>query len=437
LRRILALTAATLLAGAVSAAEEPRRPPPLPRPPSRATAWRDAGLPAIRGMTLGPIENALHPGVGYGTPACGRALDRAIELGATWVALTPFGRMWSTRTASVDLTFEAPYEENRAAVARAIDQAHARGLRVMLVPHLWLEAGGWRGELEPWAPPDVKNEDGSFVYRGRAASVSLAELARSYRTFALAWADVAEAHHVELFSAGVELRSWATSARANAELHQLFADVRARYHGLVTYSANWDDVDDVVALRELDVIGINAFYPLADKPFATRAELREGGARVAAKVRALAESWGKPVMFTEVGYTTRPDPAVRPWEWPDSMKGLKPSDENEEAQADAYRGVLSSVLDEPSFAGFFVWRQFADPDDVSQEASWGFPVVGKRAELVVRDAFASRFAVEGFEPAWTTLGNGADGAPGVSWSYARIGRGAVARTLLEPYPPTR
>jgi hypothetical protein len=63
-------------------------------------------------------------------------------------------------------------------------------------------------------------------------------------------------------------------------------------------------------------------------------------------------------------------------------------------------------------------------------------VVGKRAELVVRDAFASRFAVEGFAPAWTALGNGADGAPGVSWSYARIGRGSVARTLLEPYPPS-
>ncbi len=409
-------------------------PPPSPLP-ATATAWRDAGLPAIRGLTIGPIENALHPGVGYGTPACGRALDRAVALGATWVAFTPFGRMWSTRTAQVDLTFEAPFEDNRAAVGRAIEQAHARGLRVMLVPHLWLEAGGWRGEIEPWAPPDVKKSDGGYVLRARASSASIAEFASSYRAFALAWADVAEAHGAELFSAGVELRSWFTSARANAQLHELFADVRAHYHGLVTYSANWDDVDDVVALRELDVIGINAFYPLADAPGATLDQLREGGARVAAKVRALAEAWQKPVIFTEVGYTTRPDPAVRPWEWPDDMKGLSPSEANEEAQADAYRGVLAGVLDEPSFAGLFVWRQFADPDDVSQEAAWGFPIVGKRAELVVRDAFATRFAVEGWAPPWTALGEAAEGAPGVSWSYARIGSGALARTLLEPYPP--
>jgi hypothetical protein len=44
--------------------------------------------------------------------------------------------------------------------------------------------------------------------------------------------------------------------------------------------------------------------------------------------------------------------------------------------------------------GFFVWRTYADPDDVSQEAEWGFSPRGKLAELVVRDAFAARFALE-------------------------------------------
>ena len=84
------------------------------------------------------------------------------------------------------------------------------------------------------------------------------------------------------------------------------------------------------------------------------------------------------------------------------------------------------------------WRRLeADPDDVSQEASWGFPIVGKRAELVVRDAFATRFAVEGWAPPWSALGDGAQGAPGVTWSYARFHAGSVARTLLDPYPPSR
>ena len=53
------------------------------------------------------------------------------------------------------------------------------------------------------------------------------------------------------------------------------------------------------------------------------------------------------------------------------------------------------LLDEPDFAGFFVWRVYADPDDVSQEAEWGFSPRGKLAELVVRDAFAARWAGDG------------------------------------------
>jgi len=408
--------------------------PPLGALPPRATGWHDGALPPIRGITLGPIENAVHPGVGYGTASCGRALDLAHDLGATWIAITPFGRMWSTRTAAVDFTFEAPFEDNREAVGRAIDQAHARGLRVMLVPHLWLECKcGWRGEIEPFAPDDIKEKDGSYTFRGRASEASIRAFGASYRKFALAWADVAEEHKVDMFSVGVELRSWATSGRAIDDLRTLIADVRGRYHGLLTYSGNWDDVDEVVVLRDLDVIGINAFYPLAEKAGASRAELLEGGARVASKARALAEGWGKPVVFTEVGYTARPDPAVRPWEWPDEMKGVRV---DEDAQADAWRAVLASVLSEPTFAGFFAWRFFTDPDDVSQEAQWGFPVRGKRAELLLRDAFRSRWGTDRWAPPWTVFGGGALGPPGLSWSYPSVRfEASVARRPLGLYPP--
>lgn len=392
----------------------------MPLPAPRATGWKDAGLPAIRGITIGPIENALHPGVGYGTPACGRSFDASVELGATWIALTPFGRMWSTRTTGIDLSFESSFASNVDAVGRAIDQAHARGLHVMLVPHLWLETGGWRGELEPGA------EKGA-----RASEASIKSFVRSYRQFVLAWADVARAHNAEIFSVGVELRSWLTSARATDEARSLIREIRAHYPGILTYSANWDDVDDVLVLRDIDVIGINAFYPLADKAGASREELLEGGARVGARVSALARAWNKPVMFTEVGYTTRPDPAVRPWEWPDTMKGVRV---DEDAQAEAYRAILAGVIAEPTFAGFFVWRQFADPNDVSQEAAWGFPFRGKQSEMLVREAFASRFGADGWQPAWTVLGLAAYGAPGLSWSYPKVAPW-VADVRTGTYPP--
>jgi hypothetical protein len=343
------------------------------------SGWRDAGLDGVRGITVGPIENAYHPGVGYGSPAYARTLAESRAMGATWIALTPFGRVGDLQGRGVDPTFEQPFEKNREDVRRAIRMAHARGLRVMLVPHLWVESGGWRAEIDPGTDE---------AWRAWTAS---------YAAFVLSWAKLAEAEQVDLFSAGVELRSWVTTPRAPS-FSALLDELRAVYKGPITYSANWDDVEDTVILGELDVIGINAFYPLAEREGAGFPELLEGGKRVREKVVRLSEAWNKPVLFTEVGYTTRLDPAVRPWEWPDTMTNVKV---DEAAQADAYRALLAPLLDEPRFVGFFVWRVYADPDDVSQEAEWGFSPRGKLAELVVRDAFAAPWASDAVRrPGW-------------------------------------
>jgi hypothetical protein len=200
----------------------------------------------------------------------------------------------------------------------------------------------------------------------------------------LAWARVAEETHADLLSVGVELRSWVTGTRAPLMLSIIEA-VRQIYHGQLTYSANWDDAEDTVIWGAVDMIGINAFYPLAQKPGDGLPELLAGGERVRTKLETLQTNWKKPVFFTEMGYTTRADPALKPWEWPDSMKHVSV---NERAQADAYAGLLFPLLQSSAFSGFFVWRTYADPDDVSQEAEWGFSPRGKQAECTLRSAFA-------------------------------------------------
>lgn len=348
---------------------------PLPQ----ADGWRAAGQDGVRGITIGPIENAYHPNLGYGSPAYARTLGECSKMGATWIALTVFGRVADLSGIGVDPTFEQPFEKNEGDVRRAIGMAHASGLRVFLVPHLWVESGKWRGEIDP------------------GTDAGWDRWAASYGAFVKEWARVAEAEHVELFSAGVELRTWVTTPRAPS-FSALLRELRAIYKGPITYSGNWDDVVDTLVLGDLDVIGVNAFYPLAEKDGAPFDTLLAGGRRVRERVRALAETWQKPVLFTEIGYTTRRDPAIRPWEWPDDMKSVRV---DERAQADAYRALLAPLLEEPRFMGFFVWRVYADPDDVSQEAEWGFSPRGKLAELVVRDAFATWWAGDATRrPGW-------------------------------------
>ena len=360
---LLVLSAASFCALPVRASELP--------PGTRG--WQEAERGAIRGVTVGPIESSQWPGRGYGSPYSEQLLDELVRLGVTWISITPFGRLWSLASTDIEPSFEASHADNRQAVARMIAQAHARGLKVLLIPHLWVETGGWRGEIDPGSA------EGWQRYQ------------RSYRTFVLGWADVAARSGADAFSIGVECKSW--SGRFAPYWRGLIRAVRARFSGLLTYSANWDEAEHVVFWEQLDLVGINAFYPLATHGSARYDEYVEGARRARDAVATLATTHERPVLFVEVGYTTRKDAAVEPWLWPDDMSAVV-YDEDEQARALA--AVLEVFVPEPWFAGLFVWRYYADLDDVSQEAPWGFSPHAKRAEEVLEQAF---HAAWGSDPA--------------------------------------
>jgi hypothetical protein len=316
-------------------------------------------------MTVGPIESDLQPGRGYGSEAFEQTLGEIQRLGANWISLTMFARVWDKKSAGIELSFEQPIDVTRAAVLRSVEQAHGRGLRVLLVPHLWLESGEWRAEMQP------SGDDGFERW------------ARSYRRFALYWAELAEEADVDMLAAGVELRSWVTTARAPSFV-SLVHEMRERYSGLLTYAANWDDAEDTVVWGHLDLIGINAFYPLHWEDDATWQQVEAGGGRVVESVVALAKRHERPVVFTEFGYTTRKNTAIKPWLWPEELGRVQV---DQKAQARAYAALLGSMKKVPGFAGAFVWRMYADVADMSQEPEWGFSPWGKTAQPIVRLTF--------------------------------------------------
>lgn len=349
------------------------------RLPPGTDAWAQSGQPAIRGVTVGPIESSQWPGRGYGTAYSEELLDELQRMGVNWISITPFGRIWSLDSTEILLDFEAPYEDNRAAVARMITQARARGMNVLLIPHLWVETEGWRGEIDP------------------GSAQGWQDYQASYRRFVLSWAQVAAEAGAQAFSIGVECKSW--SGRFGDYWASLIRDVRSRFDGLLTYSSNWDEVESVLFWDQLDLIGVNAFYPLADHPQATYGEYVEGARRAAAALKQTADVLQMPVVFVEVGYTTRRDAAVEPWLWPDDMQDVV-IDEHEQARALA--AVFQAFLPERWFTGFFVWRYYASLDDVSQEAIWGFSPHGKAAEGVLRQVFQWRWGSDPAPRRWLT-----------------------------------
>ncbi|MFO0696734.1 MAG: hypothetical protein U0230_24400 [Polyangiales bacterium] len=386
-RRPLPSTVWALLLALLSLPAGERRAEAWHRLPPGREAFRDAFPGGIRGVTIGPIESSQQPGRGYGTRYTEELLDHLAGMGVTWISLTPFGRIWALDSTSILMDFEAPYPENRAAVKRMIEQAHARGMRVLIIPHLWVETTGWRGEIEPAGP------NGWAKYQA------------SYRSFVLAWARDAAEVGADAFSLGVECKSW--SGRFGGYWTRLINDVRGVFPGLLTYSSNWDEAENVLFWDQLDLVGINAFYPLADHDDATYAEYVDRSRRNMESVRELSERLDMPVIFVEVGYTTRKNAAVQPWLWPDDMEGVVVDDHE---QARALAATFETFLPEEWFAGFFVWRYYANLDDVSQEALWGFSPHAKEAEGLLEWTFAKPWGVD--RPDFPWLHDPGDGPAG-------------------------
>ena len=108
MKRALAAIVALTLAAPVSALADGAVPaPPFARPYPGSDGWAAAGDAAIRGVTIGPIENGYHPGVGYGSPPFERTLAETAKDGGTWIALTPFGRVHDLAGRGIDPRFEA------------------------------------------------------------------------------------------------------------------------------------------------------------------------------------------------------------------------------------------------------------------------------------------------------------------------------------------
>ena len=102
---------------------------------------------------------------------------------------------------------------------------------------------------------------------------------------------------------------------------------------------------------QVDLLGADVYTPLTNKTNPTRAELAAGwrqnkdGHDMVATFRNLQAAYGKPFIFTEVGYRSADGANRAPWDWGASM----PADPGE--QADCYAALYEVwsrrvVLDE-------------------------------------------------------------------------------------------
>ena len=204
------------------------------------------------------------------------------------------------------------------------------------------------------------------------------------------YATAADGAGAELYALGLEYRQ---AVVAKPEAWRRMAErVRKVFRGRITYSANWyKEFEEVAFWDALDCIGIGAYFPLTRDLGASDVDLEEGWDEVLVDVERVAKVNRKSVVFTEVGFPTYRDAAVRPWEW--TREDGKVIDASKQAQC--YRSMFASLQRRSWFEGFFLWRYYNNRVKVGR---WDYSPQNKAAEDVVRTA-------------WKGLGKGAESAP--------------------------
>ena len=153
----------------------------------------------------------------------------------------------------------------------------------------------------------------------------------------------------------------------------LITAARRLYSGKLTYAANFDQYQEVGFWDALDLIGINAYFPLREparlEP-ATPENLRAGWTRILGKLETFRQREGLTshrVLFTELGYVARTNCTLQPWSQagfdvlgPKTRRTLfiwedQPFDRTERTRA--VEALHRTLADFPGlFAGALYWK---------------------------------------------------------------------------------
>ncbi len=325
------------------------------------SAWA-RGLMASRPFQEGISFAAWWSGQ-YATPEADYSLSLLASTGAEWIALIVTGYQetpWSTT-----INYTSPRTPTDDELTRVIKEAHRLGLRVMLKPHLDLEdeitTGWWRGHI------------GNYF----TTEAQWSAWFTSYRAFITHYAQLAQQAGADQFVVGTELLG--TTHRAD-DWRRVIADVRAVYKGPIVYAALHSGEETSITWWDaVDYIGVDAYYPLNDNPDEnpTVEELEAAWAGPKATLSALSARYGKPVIFTEIGYRSTAGCTAFPW---DSWRSGRI---NWVEQAAAYEAAFRQFYNEPWMAGMYWWFWSADPW-ASGPCDTGYSPHQKPAEDILR-----------------------------------------------------
>lgn len=218
-------------------------------------------------------------------------------------------------------------------IDETIQQAKAKDLKVMLLPIVLLRNAfkkEWRGKLKP------ENKEEWF---------------KSYSKLMVQVSKMAEKHNVELFSIGSEF----SSLENEQDLwNMIIENIKAEYSNEITYSVNWDSIEDLSFINKLDLLGISGYFSLTNKNDPTVKELYKKWIAIRDSIKVIQQQIDKPIFFSEIGYTSQDGTNKDPWNY------FISTEVDLQEQVDCYTAFTRAWKNEDWFAGVFFYDWFGE-----------------------------------------------------------------------------
>jgi hypothetical protein len=286
-----------------------------------------------------------------------------LKVQSNYVALMPFG--FIKKLASPQITHNTQrqwFGETKNGLMQYAKRFQQEKVQIMVKPQIWV----WRGEFTGNIKMD--SEENWKI------------LEDSYRDFILTYAKVAESLNAEILCIGTELEQFVIDR--SAYWQKLIQDIRSIYKGKLTYAANWDEFKRVPFWKDLDFIGIDAYFPLSEKKTPTIAEFESGWKVHKAAILGVQKQFNKPILFTEYGYRSVDFTGKKPWD-SNRVEGAL----NLAAQVNGLQAIHNQFWKEEWFAGGFIWKWFHRHEKVGGKKNNRFTPQNKPAEELIRKLY--------------------------------------------------
>ncbi len=284
------------------------------------------------------------------------------KINANWISLMPYAFVDKEKI-QVFRSYNNPNKNNfqwwgetPEGIVKCIKMAKKNGLKTMLKPHLWIGNGEFTGDL------DFKNE------------ADWTKFEAEYENYIMDFARIADSTNAEMLCIGTEMKTFVKNR--SAFWFGLIKKIKSQYKGQLTYAENWDSYEAVPFWKELDFIGVDAYFPLSESKNLSKNDIKKGWKNWKVNLKTLAVDTQKPILFTEIGYQSQDFAGKAPWE--SQIIGL----ENQENQAIALQGLFENVWQEKWLAGIFVWKWF--PENNRDQARDRYSPQNRKAEEILK-----------------------------------------------------